>query len=177
MRSEKEDTRGKMKVTRIKRVFFALAFLASCILPLASGHAANILITGDACANAVAATPSPDLAYTPGVDVNGKAVAPADPGSGAGAGLPGGGAVTPPSDITIPLQLNLKNALHLPNNSNLTSPQAIVGTIEVKNGVTTYNGQPISQDAQAEIEAACRQTRTAHPPILGKPSKNLLLGE
>ena len=147
--------------------FWIPAFAGMTVF-LSPVYASDILIKSDVCVS-VAATPSADLAYQPGVDVNGKAVAPAD--------LPGGGSVTPPTDITIPLQLNLQNALHLPDNSNLTSPQAIVGTIEVKNGKMTYNGQPISEDAQAQIEAACRQTRTAQPPILGKPSKNLLLGE
>ncbi len=153
---------------------------AVCCLSFASAHAANILITGNACANAVPANaaPAPDVAYQAGVDANGHKVASAD--------LPGSAPpIKAPTDITIPLQLNLQNALHL-NNSSLYSPDAVVGTIEYKNGQMTFNGQPVSADAQAQIEAACQDVKqpsgSANPPaasntLSGKRSKNLLMGE
>jgi hypothetical protein len=152
--------RGKQCIARF-------LMLASCILPLASGKAANILITNNACLG-VAATPAPDVAYKAGVDVNGNAVAPAD--------LPGSApAIRPPDTIKIPLQINLQNALHL-NNSNLYSPDAVVGTIEYKDGQVTFNGQPVSEDAAAQIKAAC-QTVPKSETLSGPRSKNLLMGE
>jgi len=160
MRNERQDAR--------REKFIWAIILASCLPLLASGsaHAANILITPDACA--VAATPAPDVEYKPGTDAGGKAVAPAD--------LPGTNTMPWPQDIQIPLQLNLQNTLHLPNNSNLVAPQAVVGTVEYKNGQLTFNGQPISDDARADIQAACQQSRGAEGQKGGR-TKNLLRGD
>ncbi len=145
----------------------SVIFLAFILLFFASGaHAANILINHDVCSN-ITATPAPDVEYKPGTEAGGKAVAPADvPNS----------TMPWPQDIQIPLQLNLQNALHLPQNSNLTSPQAVVGTIEYKNGQLTFNGQPISDEARANIQQACDQNRaTDSKPII--THKNLLRGD
>ncbi len=136
-------------------------------------HAANIIIAGDACAN-VTATEAPDVEYKPGVDANGKPVAPAD--------LPNSTMPTP-QDIQIPLQLKLKKALHLQQNSDLVAPEAVVGTIEYKNGQLTFNGQPISDEARTDIQSACQSSRrvdeqTSGPGgILGSKGKNLLRGD
>jgi len=131
-------------------------------------HAENITITGDACANAVAATPAPNVEYKPGVDAAGNVVAPAD--------LAGSNAMPWPQDITIPLQMNLQNTLHLPASSALTAPQAVVGTVQYKDGQLTFNGQPISDDARADIQAACQNSRQIpQKPII--THKNLLKGD
>lgn len=145
------------------RILFILLIF---IFSVSTVQAATISITGDACANAIAADPN-GAVYTPGVDVNGHPVTPAE-------GMDASPQIQAPTDITIPLQLNLQNALHLPSN-NLTAPQAIIGTIEYKNGQVTFNGQPVSSDATADIEAACRQSRDTPPaPIVGH--KDLLKG-
>lgn len=167
--------RNKKRDTRSETFFYARIFLclASGISPLASVRAANIQIDSSVCANAAAYTPAPDVAYQPGVDANGNAVAPAD--------LPGSSpAIKPPRTIVIPLQLNLQNALHL-NNSNLYSPDAIVGVVKYRDGQVTFNGQPVGQDAEAQIQAACAQSPpAANAPastLSGPRSKNLLMGQ
>jgi hypothetical protein len=147
----------------MKRLVILLSFMLC-----SAAHAANILISNAACVG-VAATPAPDVAYKAGVDVNGKAVVPAE--------LPGSApAITPPDTIKIPLQINLQNALHISNNSNLVAPEAVAGTVEYKNGQVTFNGQPVSSDAAAQIADACQNSKTP-APILGQHSKNLLMGQ
>jgi len=148
----------------MKTMIFLLCLFISPIL----ANAENIIITGDACANAVAATPAPDVEYKPGVGMNGNAVAPAD--------LTGSNTMPWPQDINIPLQMNLQNTLHLPASSALTAPQAVVGTVEYKSGQITFNGQPISDDALTGIIAACQHNRQMpQEPII--THKNLLKGD
>lgn len=146
----------KMQETRIKNfsVCLSVLFLASCFLPLASSWAQTITLSADACANATAHTPAPDVAYTPGIDAMGNAVVPAD--IPAATGTP-----QPPQTITIPLQLDLKNALRLPSTSKYTSSDTNLGIIEYKDGKTTFNGQPIDAAAEVQIQAACAQIQGA----------------
>ncbi len=145
------------------RFLFALLLLFA--LPV---HAETITISSDVCAHATAHVPDGDVLYQPGVDVDGNWVAPADlPPEEGGSTL-----LEVPQNISIPLSLDLQNALHLPNRYSGTD--ALVGTVDYIDGKLTFNGQPIGQDAQAQIIAACRQHKTAAKP--GK-KPNLLLGE
>lgn len=131
--------------------------------------AQTITLSADACANAVAHTPAPDVSYTPGVDANGNAVVTAD--------LPAAtGTPQPPSTIIIPLQLDLKNALRLPSTSKYTSSDTNLGIIEYKDGKTTFNGQPIDAAAEAQIQAACAASRPVDEQTSGR-EKNILRGD
>jgi len=168
---QKAEIRNQKLETMLSCFIFIFMISGFWILVCVSASAETITITGDACANAAAATPAPDVEYKPGgVDVNGNPVAPAD--------VDGSNAMPWPQDISIPLQLNLQNALHLPATS-LTSPEAVIGKIEYKNGQLTFNGKPISEDAQADIQAACRQSRSgaAPPPEPIITHKDLLKGD
>jgi len=85
-------------------------------------------------------TPSPDVAYTRGVDVNGKAVVPAD-------------IVTPPipvpETIAIPLSIDLAQRLQ---NSGVEGLQleGALGVLEInRNGRVMYEGRDITSAAQA----------------------------
>lgn len=162
--------RNKMQVTRCKKLFFVVgAVLASCFLFLASAQAETITITSDACAYATEYQKDPGVDYQPGVDAEGNAVAPAD--------LDGQGGFMPwPQDITIPLALDLQNSLHL--SSKLTGTDALIGTVEYKNGKLSFNGEPINDASRTDIIAACHQAQTQaqSTDIMQKP-KNILTGE
>src|SRR5690349_10976583 len=84
----------------------------------------RVVVSSKACAEVVAHVPDAGVAYTPGVDVNGNAVAPAD--------LPD---TTPPivgEDFPIFLTLDLKKKFHVPDTAKLFKFEAVVGLIAIQ---------------------------------------------
>lgn len=97
-------------------------------------------------------TPDANVAYQPGTDVHGKAVAPAD--------LPGQAQMQLPSKIDIPLTLNLAKVMHLntnsyPYNQLGTGTEAQLGTLSVEGDKVTFNGQPLSDTQQDNLAVLC----------------------
>jgi hypothetical protein len=104
------------------------------------------------CQALVKHTPSANVTYQPGVDVNGNAVAPAD--------LPGSPQIQLPSKIEIPLTASLVNVLHLdttkyPYNQLGTGTEAWLGTIAVEGDKVTLNGKPLSDAQQDNLAVLC----------------------
>lgn len=91
--------------------------------------------------------PAPDVAYRPGVDVRGRAVAPAD--------LYPSAAIVP-ERLAIYLGVDLRQRLGLPPDLIADLP---LGVIEVDNGTVLFNGRPIVPDAVAALAAACAEAR------------------
>lgn len=79
--------------------------------------------------------PDADVAYQPGVDANGNAVAPAD--------LPGSGGITLPDEITIDLRVPLAELLGADTPPFLNDAGIDAGhvTVNRKTGALFYNGQ------------------------------------
>src|SRR5262249_52449624 len=88
----------------------------------------TVQIDSAACRYATKHVASAD--YTPGVDVNGNAVAPAD--------LPGSRALPPVTHIDIPVTYGLAQKLNLPPEFGR---KAYVGVITLDNGQLSFNGQ------------------------------------
>ena len=108
------------------------------------------------CRALVKNTPDADVAYKPGVDVNGNAVAPAD--------LPGSQQIKLPSKINIPLTLNLAKTLNLntsayPYNQLGTGTEAQLGTLTVEGDKVSFNGQSLSDDQQDKLAALCAHSK------------------
>jgi hypothetical protein len=108
------------------------------------------------CRALVKHTPDADVAYQPGVDVHGKAVAPAD--------LPGAPQMQLPSQIKIPLTLNLAKILNLnvsayPYNQLGTGTEAQLGTLTVEDGKVLFNDQQISDAEQDRLAVLCLQPK------------------
>lgn len=105
-----------------------------------------------ACEALTRHTPDAGVAYQPGVDVNGKPVAPAD--------LPGAPQMQLPKTITIPLTLSLVKALNL-NTANFPASQlgpsteAQLGVLTVTGDHVLFNGQPISDEQQNNLSVLC----------------------
>ncbi|MBO6783622.1 MAG: hypothetical protein JJ899_10190 [Alphaproteobacteria bacterium] len=107
----------------------------------------TVEITRAECDRLAIHTPSADVAYTPGVDVNGNAVAPAD--------LNAQPQITVPDKITIPVDVNLATSLGI---TNTFDGEAKVGNVEVhRDGRIFFNGQPVGGDAQHELARRCQR--------------------
>jgi hypothetical protein len=112
---------------------------------LTGSAAAQIRVSGTDCRRLVEHKADASVAYTPGVDVNGRAVAPAD--------LPGGAKVQVPDEFVIPIVFYLKRGFGAPGNPT-TGVQA--GQVTVKGNTAYYNGQSLTDESQEELARLCR---------------------
>ncbi len=109
----------------------------------------TVAITRADCARLVAHVPGPDVAYEPGVDVYGREVAPAD--------LDGAPRIELPETILIDIEIDLQARFGIPANPTLYDPDAEVGEVAYRDGRFTFNGQPLQDEAQAELAARCQE--------------------
>lgn len=135
--------------------------LAVALAPLSPGRAADIEassgappVTREQCRALAAYRPGAGAAYTPGVDVHGKPVAPADlPDSGAGAlGLP--------PVVEFDIKVNpFAYGSAAQGNAALGQTAFPVGhvAIDTRSGAVTLNGHPIGGDQQQALAEACRR--------------------
>ena len=120
------------------------------------------------CRRLVVHEPAPGVAYEPGVDVHGDPVAPAD--------LHGASEIDLPEVVAIPIEVDLYR--RLPDGSDSaesgTTPDpdqalsadldpaldgdAQIGTVEIDlhTGRATFNGQPLTSDAQHRLNRRCQ---------------------
>ncbi len=114
----------------------------------------RIVITKTDCSRLIRHVPAPDVAYQPGVDVQGRAVAPADvPGSGADA-IPG----LLPDVLEIPLTIKpMQGATYAKRGSG--DSQATLGTVryDMNKGTFTFNDRPLTSPEQEELARACQK--------------------
>ncbi|HEX9462009.1 MAG TPA: hypothetical protein VGB82_05360 [Alphaproteobacteria bacterium] len=131
----------------MRKIVAAMVLLA---FPGAAPAAAQqVAISEQDCRQLVAHNPAPDVTYTPGVDVYGRAVAPAD--------------LTPPQ-VQMPqtyvfdVYADLRK-YGVRNDSRLLLPAVGVGQITIADqGQRVYfNGQPIGDTEQKALAEACRQ--------------------
>jgi hypothetical protein len=122
-----------------------------------SAHAAaSSAVDPVLCGALVKNTPNAGVAYQPGVDVNGNAVAPAD--------LPGQPQMKLPDQIKIPLTLNLAKVLNLntsayPYSQLGAGTEAQLGMLTVEGGRVLFNGQPISDTQQDKLTTLCSEKK------------------
>ncbi len=117
----------------------------------------TVAITSADCARLVKHVPSPDVAYRPGVDVYGREVAPAD--------LGGAPRIELPETILIDIEVDLLERFGIPDNPApvdadvpaLFDADAELGWVVYKDGRFTFNGQPLQDEAQAELAARCQE--------------------
>lgn len=106
----------------------------------------TVVITRADCDRLVSHVASADVSYTPGVDVNGNAVARAD--------LNPQPQISVPETIAIPVTIDLATNLGIPT-SFLARPT--VGEVQVSNdGRVSFNGQPVSGAAEHELAKRCQ---------------------
>lgn len=137
-------------------MYWVLAILASLMAVISTPILAQdkpgaaVRIAPEDCRRLVQHRPSADVAYKPGVDVRGNAVAPAD--------LPGQARITAPNEITLNLTIDVLEQYGVSSESVLApSGEASVGTVtyDIASGRMTYNGQALSDPEQDALAAAC----------------------
>lgn len=113
------------------------------------------------CQRIVSHKPAPGVEYTPGVDVHGKTVAPADLGGGYGMALP--------ESIDIQIGVDLADRLTLRDNRNKGkrpdpvrkampfTGSAPLGTLSVRGNDLYWNDQRLQPQDEALLASACRQ--------------------
>ena len=129
--------------------FFILAFL--CTTAVFADNAPPH-IDPALCQALVKHVPRADVTYQPGVDVDGKAVAPAD--------LPGGSQIALPRQITIPITVQLTKLLNLNPNSYPASAlgegtEGVLGVITVDGDNILFNGKSLSDEQQNNLSVLC----------------------
>ncbi len=108
----------------------------------------QVVVSSKACAEVVAHVPDAGVAYTPGVDVNGNPVAPAD--------LPDSASPIAADNFPIFLTLELRRKFRVPDRARLFKLEAVVGLIAVQGNQVFFNGQPIAPGEADLLAAACR---------------------
>ena len=125
---------------------FFMALLVFSVTGQETRAQTTIVITKAECDRLVTHVASADVAYTPGVDVNGNAVAPAY--------LNPQPQISIPDTISIPVTIDLAANLGIPT-SFLARPT--VGEVQVSSdGRVTFNGQPVSGAAEHELAKRCQ---------------------
>ncbi len=106
--------------------------------------AVTVTITAETCADLTEHVPDASVAYRPGVDADGDAVAPAT--------LGGGFEVEPPREINIPIQISPGPASSLYSTSDTT-----IGQVTYRDGRVWYNGRPLQDEEAARISRLCQK--------------------
>lgn len=123
----------------MRALLLSLAFLAA---PALADDGPMVLVDSSLC--------PPGAAYTPGVDVDGKAVTLADleDSDDYGAGFA--------EAMTITLKVDLAQRLGVPSGG--TTPEAEIGTLtKAKNGELLLNGKSLGRPSPADLKVLCAQ--------------------
>jgi hypothetical protein len=134
-------------------IFVVPAWAADTSTPPPGGVAASpnggLVMSSQVCATLAATAPGvPSADYQPGVDVNGKAVAPAD--------LPSTPSTPSADNFPIEIDQPLANRFHLPPGA---SSKAILGYVTVHDNQAYFNGQPLNADQTSALAEACREAK------------------
>ena len=130
----------------MEKSFYFMALVVFMGVVEAAAAQTTVLINEADCDRLVTHVSSSDVAYTPGVDVNGGAVAPAD--------LNAQPQIQVPDVISIPVTIDLATSLGI-QTPFLARPT--VGNVQVtRDGRVSFNGQPINSDAHHELAKRCQ---------------------
>ncbi len=133
----------------LRHILACLLLIGAATSPAVAHDAPVVTISRADCDRLVEHKPAPDVAYQPGVDVNGRPVAPAD--------LDGGIQITLPETIRIPIEVDLFDRFGIPANRDLFEADAEVGVVTYTDGRAYFNGQPLQDEAAAELSALCQK--------------------
>jgi hypothetical protein len=124
---------------------------ASCVsfaaIAVPPAVAQTVVVDTAVCRTVTLHQPAPDVAFRPGVDVSGRAVAPADLGAAP---------QILPQTFTFDLNADLRP--FLPPGSALFQPQLAIGRVTIGgDGSVFFNGQRLGSSDQAALATLCRR--------------------
>lgn len=127
-----------------------LTFFLAMIYASVAGGGITVQISERDCRWLTQHVPADDVAYRPGVDVKGRAVAPAD--------LNAYGSITAPDQIYIGLDVPLRVFLEDGGPQRLREAEVNVGhvVVDLTSNRVFYNGRPLSDPDIAQLAVACR---------------------
>ena len=128
-------------------VAFAAAAAAEDVIVITEAEEAIVITEAD-CRLLVRHVPAADVAYEPGVDVRGNAVAPADLGAPE---------ISLPEEISIDVTALVYDLLKTTPPTGLKDTAINLGKVVFRDGRLTYNGQPLGDAADATLIAVCRE--------------------
>ena len=122
----------------------------------AEAQAPYVTITDADCKRLARHIPDADVTYQPGVDVRGKAVAPADLGANDPGGTPD---IILPRAVLIPIEVDLFDRFGIPPGGANFDADAFIGevTVDLATGEAYFNGQPLQSEAEAELAVRCQR--------------------
>lgn len=137
-----------------------LILIIGCVGLSVIGMTANVMgaepvviISRSDCARMTVHKPAADATYTPGVDVQGRPVAPAD--------LPGAAQIAVPNEFILDVTVDIQKRYGIPNDAVMVKSEARVGTVVVKpDGSAYFNGQALSSPEQQALSALCQRQGT-----------------
>lgn len=133
------------------RACTALSFVV--FFGMAAGASAQP-IDLSACRYLTQHRPAPGVDYTPGVDVKGRPVAPAD--------LPGSAGTAPPLqrfDMPVTLDFIRRMGVRVPAAAAKLPGTGEIGVLTLYENRLYFNGQPLGGPTEAELYAYCRTLR------------------
>jgi hypothetical protein len=140
-----------MGLCRLLLLAFAVVLAIS---PVASQQANRSIAVASSVCNAMAhVNDAPGVAYMPGVDVDGEAVAPAD--------LPGGNAALNKAVASAPIKItvDLQKRFGIPANASVFHGESRIGYVTIQDGKAYLDGQPLNTAEQGLLAAACAEHR------------------
>ena len=108
----------------------------------------EIALSAAECRLLVQHVPAADVAYEPGVDVDGNAVVPADIGNPE---------ISLPDEISINVTALVYDLLSTTPPPGLEDTAINLGKVVFRDGRLTYNGQSLGATVDAALVAACRE--------------------
>ncbi len=130
-----------------------LAALLAAAPARAHEQKAEVTIARADCARLVEHVPAPDVAYQPGVDAYGRTVAPAD----LSGSLNGSTPIQVPETLHIPIEIDLLARFGIPANPALYDADVPIGEVVYRDGRLSFNGQPLQDEAAAELTRRCQK--------------------
>ena len=139
-----------------------LVLLTLLAWPSLAQEADRLAVDGAACRWVSQHVPAEDAAFKPGVDLRGRAVAPAD--------LTPAPSVRPPPQVSIDLLVPLDQLFPQGAPRPFGRAELSVGqvTVDVASGLVSYNGQPLGDPELGRLAMLCRD-RSALPATASQP--------
>jgi hypothetical protein len=129
---------------------FRIAAVLAAFSLANSAEAQTVSMRSDDCAQLVRHAAAADVAFQPGVDLQGRFVVAAD--------LGGSVQINPPTEFNIPITMDLQRRFGIPVDPTLFQTQNFsVGTVTWKHGRGYFNGQALQNDESEKLAALCQR--------------------